>query len=89
MFYQLNVSDPRPSIDYLHNTSPFQSANPARQGVHTVFSESAGIGKKGSVHSPGYPTRYPLSTFKAYTFTGQPYEHVYLKFLMVELGKRN
>ncbi|TGZ51162.1 hypothetical protein CRM22_010757 [Opisthorchis felineus] len=71
------------------NTFPSQSNNPALQGVHTVFSESAGIGKMGSVHSPGYPTRYPLSTFKAYKFTGRPYEHVYLKFLMLELGKRN
>ncbi|KAF5403527.1 hypothetical protein PHET_02930 [Paragonimus heterotremus] len=51
-----------------------------------IHSGNTDFQKRGSIHSPGYPNRYPISVSKTYTFIGKPHENVFIKFVMLELG---
>ncbi|THD26920.1 hypothetical protein D915_002299 [Fasciola hepatica] len=51
-----------------------------------IYSKQSGIDNAGSVQSPGYPEKYPVSLTMDVSFVGQPTEIVHLNFVMLELG---
>ncbi|VDP65808.1 unnamed protein product [Echinostoma caproni] len=51
-----------------------------------IYSKGSGIDNTGSVQSPGYPEKYPVSITMDVSFVGKPNEMVHLSFVMLELG---